>query len=121
MLLLLLVRLFSTRLSHTGEEGLGLFLILQDLKQCLVYGNVTQCVCSVLSDSLRSHGLQPPQAPLSVGILQARILEWVAHFLLQGIVGIEPMFLVSPALTDSFFTIELAGKFIQQWGSNPHL
>ena len=25
------------------------------------------------------------QPPLSVGILQARILEWVAHVLLQGI------------------------------------
>ena len=32
-------------------------------------------------DSLRPHGLQTPQAPLSMGILQARILEWVAvHF-----------------------------------------
>ena len=35
------------------------------------------CVCvssSVVSNSLQLHG----QAPLSIGILQARILEWVA-------------------------------------------
>ena len=32
---------------------------------------------SVVSDSLRPHGVQA-QAPLSMGILQARILEWVA-------------------------------------------
>ena len=33
--------------------------------------------CSVMSDSLQPHGLGH-QAPLSMGILQARILEWVA-------------------------------------------
>ena len=34
--------------------------------------------CSVVSDSLRPHGLYPPQAPLSMAFsLQARILEWV--------------------------------------------
>ena len=33
---------------------------------------VCVCVCSVMSDSLRSHGLLPPRL-LSVGILQARI------------------------------------------------
>ena len=32
---------------------------------------------SVVSDSLRPHGVQA-QAPLSMRILQARILEWVA-------------------------------------------
>ena len=32
---------------------------------------------SVMSDSLRPHGLTR-QAPLSMGILQARTLEWVA-------------------------------------------
>ena len=38
---------------------------------------VDRVVCSVLSDSLRPHELQP--ATLSVhGILKARILEWVA-------------------------------------------
>ena len=33
--------------------------------------------CSVVSNSLRSHGLYPP-VPLMHWILQARILEWVA-------------------------------------------
>ena len=35
------------------------------------------------------------QAPLSMGILQARILEWV---------GVKPTSLKSPALADGFFT-----------------
>ena len=36
--------------------------------------------CSVVSDSLRLHGLSTVahQAPLSMGVLQARMLEWVA-------------------------------------------
>ena len=33
---------------------------------------------SVVSDPLRPHRLVACQAPLSMGILQARILEWVA-------------------------------------------
>ena len=40
------------------------------------------------------------------GILQARILKWVAHFLLQGIFltqGSNPTSLVSPALAGKFF------------------
>ena len=35
-------------------------------------------MCDVVSSSLRPHGLQPAKAPLSMGILQTRILEWVA-------------------------------------------
>ena len=41
-------------------------------------------MCAVLSRSVMSNSLQPPwtvcslQAPLSMGILQARILDWVA-------------------------------------------
>ena len=34
---------------------------------------------SVVSDSLRPHGLKPALAPLSMGILQARILECVSR------------------------------------------
>ena len=37
-----------------------------------------------LSDSLRPHGLLPTGSSVH-GIFQARILEWVSHFLLQGI------------------------------------
>ena len=50
---------------------------------------VCVCVCmcvssSVMSDSLWPRGLCPPDS-LVHGILQARILEWVCHFLLEGI------------------------------------
>ena len=34
--------------------------------------------CTVLSHSVMSYSLQPQQDPLFIGILQARILEWVA-------------------------------------------
>ena len=34
--------------------------------------------CSVMSDSLSTHELQACQAPPSMGILQERILKWVA-------------------------------------------
>ena len=40
---------------------------------------------SIVSDSLRPHGLVPHQASLSMGILQARILEWVAMLSSRGI------------------------------------
>ena len=46
------------------------------------------------------------RAPLSMGILQARILEWVA-LLSPGDLpnpGIEPASLMSPALAGEFFT-----------------
>ena len=41
---------------------------------------VIVCVpsCSVMSDSLRPYRLKPARLHLSMGILQARILEWVA-------------------------------------------
>ena len=39
---------------------------------------VCVCMCAVVSSSLRPHGLQPAKAPLSMGILQTRILEWAA-------------------------------------------
>ena len=47
------------------------------------------------------------------GIFQARILEWVCHFLLQGDIPnprIKPKFPVSPALAGGFFTTEPPGK-----------
>ena len=36
------------------------------------------CAVLQLCPTLRPYGLQPRQAPLSIGILQARVLEWVA-------------------------------------------
>ena len=48
------------------------------------------------------------------GILQARILEWVCHFLLQGFPdsGIEPGF---PALRADSLPMELRGKPVGLW------
>ena len=41
--------------------------------------------CSVVSDYLQPYGLRAArQAPLSMGILQARILEWVAMLFSRG-------------------------------------
>ena len=34
--------------------------------------------CSVMFDFLLPHGRQPAKSPLSVGILQVRILEWLS-------------------------------------------
>ena len=62
---------------------------------------------STVSDSLRPHG----QAPLSMGILQTRILEWVAMPSSRGSSqpGIEPG---SPALQADSLPAELPGKVV---------
>ena len=46
------------------------------------------------------------QAPLSMGILQAKILEWVTMAASGGLpnIGIEPKSFTSPALAGRFFT-----------------
>ena len=52
-----------------------------------VLGLSTRCVCvscSVVSNSLRPHALQPARL-LCPGDAQARIVEWVCYYLLQGI------------------------------------
>ena len=49
------------------------------------------------------------QALLSMGILQARILEWVCHFLLKGIFPTQGSTHVS-CLSGGFFTTEPPGK-----------
>ena len=52
------------------------------------------------------------QVPLSMRILQTRILEWVALPSSRGSSdpGIKPAYLVSPALAGEFFTTEPLGK-----------
>ena len=52
------------------------------------------------------------QAPLSMGILQARILEWVAISSSGDLPnpGIEPASLMSPALQADSLSSELSGK-----------
>ena len=42
-------------------------------------------ICSPMSNSFQPHGLVAHQAPLSMGILQAGMLEWVVMPILQGI------------------------------------
>ena len=44
----------------------------------LSHQEALQMGCTVLSHSVMSYSLQPQQDPLFIGILQARILEWVA-------------------------------------------
>ena len=54
------------------------------------------------------------------GILQARILEWLAMYSLQGDLphpGMEPMSLMSPALAGRFFTTSVAWE-IHKWYTN---
>ena len=60
--------------------------------------------CSVASDSLRAHGLQPTRL-LCPWILQARILEWVAMPASRASSqGSNPCPLGLPALAGGFFT-----------------
>ena len=61
---------------------------------------------SVMSDCLRPHGLYVThQAPLSMGILQARILEWVAMSSSRG----------SPQPRDRTPVSHIAGGFLTVW------
>ena len=63
------------------------------------------CSCSVLSDSLRSHGLCTLPGSSVHGIFQARILEWVAVSFSRGNLpdpGMEPT-PMPPALAGGFF------------------
>ena len=62
--------------------------------------------CSVMSDSLQPHGLYVArQAPLSMGILQTRILEWAAMPSSRGF--FEPR---SPTLQVDSLSSESPGK-----------
>ena len=71
-----------------------------------------QCIsCSVISDSATPWTIAR-QAPLSMGILQARILEWVAMPSSRDLPspGIEPMSLMSPALAGGSLPLAPPGK-----------
>ena len=61
------------------SKSWGLHLVSLQMEHLLVVFpfRSNNCNCAVLSRSVVSDSL-PPQAPLSLGILQARILEWVA-------------------------------------------
>ena len=76
---------------------------------------MAKCVsCTVVSNSLRPHGPRPPGSSVH-GILQARILEWVAiHPLLQGIFPTQGLNLGSPALQADSLPFEPPGKPLAQ-------
>ena len=67
--------------------------------------------CSVVSCSLRSHGLQPTRTPVH-GIISEIILEWVSISSSRDLLplGMEPAFLVAPVLEGKLFTTEPLGK-----------
>ena len=68
--------------------------------------------CSVISDSLETHGLEPTRL-LCPRDFPGKNTGVGCHFLLQGSrpnPRIEPESPASPALTGSFFTTELPGK-----------
>ena len=69
-------------------------------------------VTSVVFDSFQRYGLRSPPGSSVRGMLQARILEWVA-ILPPGDLpspGIEPVSLTSPALAGGFSTTAPPGK-----------
>ena len=65
--------------------------------------------CSVVSDSLWPHGLQP-QTPLSMGILQARILELIAMPFSRGSSQSRDQTQVSALQVDSLLSEPPDGK-----------
>ena len=80
------------------------------VKSVLLLGTKNMCVShSVVSNSLRLHRLYPTPPSSSVhGILQARILEWVAIPLLQWIF---------PTQGSNLGLLSIAGKFFTTWGT----
>ena len=69
-------------------------------------------MCLVVSDSFATPWTVARQAPLSMGILQARLLEWVAMPSSRGSSQPRDQTRVSysSCITDGFFTAEPPGK-----------
>ena len=55
-----------------------------DQARMRLLGHSQSSVCSVVSDSLQPHGLQPARIFHPCGVFQARILEWVAISFFRG-------------------------------------
>ena len=93
--------------GERGEWKTGLKLNTEKIK-IMASGPVPSVICSVVSDSLWLHRLWPSSSSVH-GILQARILEWVAIFSPGDLPnpGIEPG---SPALQADFLPSEPPGK-----------
>ena len=79
----------------------------------------------MLSHSVVSDSLWPPrtvahQAPLSMGILQARILEWGCHALLQGIFSTQGLNPGLPHFRWILYNLSHQGSpWIQEWIAYP--
>ena len=86
--------------SPGKNTGVGCHFLLQCMKV-----KSESVSCSAVSDSVTPRTVAQ-QAPLSMGILQARILEWVACPAPGDLPnpGIKPTCPVSPALAGQFFT-----------------
>ena len=74
----LLTTLQSTLKVQNSTFCLYLKTGKKQTKNAVTFIAVYCVVCAVLSCSVRSDSLWPCQAPLPMGILQARMLEWVA-------------------------------------------
>ena len=107
------IRIFQT----WGEAG---WYMMETTAACILEGclgkvtltwpdscSACVCVCSVMSDPLRSQGLQPARL-FCPWDFQARILERVAISFSNP--GIKSMSLASPAFAGRFFTTVLLGK-----------
>ena len=81
-------------------------LIPESCKMLLYVENV-MCAHSVVPDSLWPQWTIARQAPLSMGILQARILEWVAMFSSRG----------SSQGKDQTQVFCIAGRFFTIWAT----
>ena len=82
-----------------------------------VLSSMCVLVASVVSDSLRPYRLQPARLFCPWVLLQARETGVGYYALLQGIFptqGIKPKSLMSPALTNGFFTTSTPGKPVNQ-------
>ena len=75
---------------------------------------VCVCVCSVVSNSLRPHGLQPTRL-LCPWNFPGKNTGVGCHFLLQGIFLTQRSSFASPALAGRFFTTMPCGKQILKW------
>ena len=85
-----------------------------DLCDAKMHPAESKCVacCAMLSCSVMSDSLRPHQAPLSTGILQARIVRWVAVSSSGGSSQRRDPAQVfcSSCTTGRFFTAETLGK-----------
>ena len=82
-----LLYLVSSRFFDPSDLRLGLTTTTLDFQKSAFLKTWVLCTvlsCSVMSDSLRPHGMYPARL-LSMGIPQARVLGGLPHALLQGI------------------------------------